>query len=134
MAGVLPYQKRVKIRSVFLVMQAALPLLLFANDTTNLVLTGKTDERTVPPIDFASIIFLPFLMKYFGIMCDIQVDKRSVCFRGDGEITAVISPHHININPISILDRGDIVSFTAIYWITNERQRPVIPSMIGLTL
>jgi len=114
-------------RSVMLVFQSALPVLLFAKHQTKLILKGKTDEETVPPIDYAKFILLPFLTKYFGIDCTLEVHKRGVSsLGGAGEVSITVNPVSRKLDCISLLERGNIISFTCIIWNTKEDYQMVI--------
>jgi len=101
-----------------------LPVLIYSKQPTKIYLRGQTDESSVPPIDFAKFVFLPFIQKHFGIDCNLQVTKRGVSSLGQGEIAVTVSPRTRNPENISLLDRGSIVSFTAVYWkSTNDHQK-----------
>ena len=86
-------------RSIMLVFQSALPVLLFAKHQTKLILRGKTDEETVPPIDYTKFIFLPFLKKHFGIDCQLEVHKRGVSSLGRGEVSITVKPLSRKLEP-----------------------------------
>jgi RNA 3'-terminal phosphate cyclase (ATP) len=102
-----------------------LPVLIYSKHPTKLVLRGKTDESSVPPIDFAKFVFLPFVNNHFGIDCGIEVHRRGVSSLGQGEIAVTVNPLALSPESISLLDRGNILSFTAVYWKSNDDHHKV---------
>jgi RNA 3'-terminal phosphate cyclase len=111
--------------SVTLVFQSALPVLLFAPHETKLVLRGGTDVQKSPAIDYTKYILLPFLKKHFGIECDLDVRKRGFSSHGGGEAFITISPLEYKLKCISLLDRGEVNSFTGIIWTARQEYQNV---------
>ena len=107
-------------RVASLVFQSALPVLLFRQHETRLLLRGKTDKQKSLAIDYTKYIFLPFLNRHFGIKCTLDVRKRGLPYMGDGELFITISPLKQKLRCISLLERGEITSFMAIIW--NAKQ------------
>jgi|SRR5208282_5145056 len=118
----------VKTRSTKLVFQSALPVLLFAKHQTKLTLRGKTDEQKTPPIDYTKFIFLPFLKRHFGVDCTLEVHKRGLSSLDGGEVSITVNPVNGRLKCISLLERGDIVSFTGIIWNAKEDYKMVLAS------
>lgn len=120
-------------RSVFLVLQSALPVLLFSKYPMKLVLRGTTNEGTVPPIDFANYIFLPFVKKHFGVVCDIHTHNRGVLSLGDGEVSVIVKPLSRRLNGIPLLERGSVISLMAVYWSSDEYVKVPFPKIPKIT-
>jgi len=110
-----------------LVFQSALPVLLFAPHETKVILRGGTDVNKSPVIDYTKHILLPFLKKHFGIECDLDVRKRGFPSYGGGEVFVRISPLEHKLKCISLLERGEITSFTGIIWTARQEYQNVIP-------
>lgn len=103
-------------RSATLVFQAALPVLLFTHKESQLELRGGTDVSKCPPADYTNHILLPFLKTHFGINCELVVTKRGFCSAGAGEMSVKTTPLERKLNCISLRERGEIISFTAVIW------------------
>lgn len=114
--------------STTLVFQSALPVLLFAEEDTTLLLRGGTDALTAaPPVYFTHLILLPFLKKHFGIECEIDIQKRGFTSFGGGQLGVRISALKNPLRCISLLERGEISSFTAEIWIARQQYETVSP-------
>lgn len=77
--------------SIPLVLQAALLAASFAPSETSLTVTGGTDVRKAPPIDYIQQVLIPLLSK-MGLKAELEVRKRGYYPRGGGEVFARISP------------------------------------------
>lgn len=62
-------------RSVALLLQASLPLILFGNSPSTLHLKGGTNAEMAPQIDFITEIFRPNL-EHFGATFDFTLERR----------------------------------------------------------
>lgn len=62
-------------RSIALLLQVALPLILFGHSTTTLHLKGGTNAEMAPQIDFTTEIFRPNL-EQFGATFDFTLERR----------------------------------------------------------
>eukprot|EP01118_Nematostelium_gracile_P005351 TRINITY_DN1686_c0_g1_i1.p1 TRINITY_DN1686_c0_g1~~TRINITY_DN1686_c0_g1_i1.p1 ORF type:complete len:368 (+),score=95.53 TRINITY_DN1686_c0_g1_i1:93-1196(+) len=97
--------------STGLLLQIALPCILFAPDPIKLELKGGTDATMAPPIDFSIKILEPIL-KRFGVNVDIQIQKRGFYPKGKG-IVLVKSEPLSHLEPIELLERGKIVKIVS---------------------
>lgn len=77
--------------SVSLVLQAALPVLIFGNSDTELELIGGTNVGMAPQVDFMTEVFRPNLEK-FGITFDFDLFRRGYYPRGGGRCKVTIPP------------------------------------------
>ncbi|CAF2093763.1 unnamed protein product [Rotaria magnacalcarata] len=89
--------------SVCLIMQTAIPCLLFANDSSCLRLIGGTNADFAPEIDYYSMIFQP-IAKKFNFNFDMNIIRRGYYPRGGGEV-------RITVNPIDQLTAVDLTEF-----------------------
>ncbi|GAB6031645.1 hypothetical protein CHUAL_009405 [Chamberlinius hualienensis] len=94
--------------SVALLIQVALPCLLFADGESSLLLKGGTDADFAPPIDYTLNVFNPILKK-FGITYELMVVKRGFYPKGGGIVKVNVKPLRIlPIPAINLTERGDI--------------------------
>jgi RNA 3'-terminal phosphate cyclase (ATP) len=77
--------------SVTLVLQALMPVGLHAGAPVRLALTGGTDVRAAPPLDYLRFVLLPLLVR-LGAHIELSVQRRGYYPRGGGEITVVLRP------------------------------------------
>ena len=104
------------ISAMKIAVQVGLPMLLFAPHESELVIHGITDERISPSVDYIRYIFLPFLKRHWRIDCAVDVLKHGIEPFGQGEVILRIKPLRDRLRCISLLERGNIISFTAVIW------------------
>lgn len=105
--------------------QCALPVLLFGECPTTLDIYGKTDEPKSLGVDYTKSILLPFLRRYFGISCTLEVRRRSLSREHLGHLVMNLDPVGDTLEPISLLERGEIISFTCVIWSTSIHHETV---------
>ncbi|MFQ5907929.1 MAG: RNA 3'-terminal phosphate cyclase [Thermoplasmata archaeon] len=86
--------------SVTLVLQAALLPALFAPKPTVLRISGGTDVRWSPPVDYTRRVFLPLLGRMEGRVT-LHVERRGYYPRGGGRVHAEITPT-IHLRPFAL--------------------------------
>lgn len=93
-----------------LLLQIAFPLLLFSSSPlpSTLTLKGGTNAAQAPQIDYVENVFLPFVRRHFGIMAELQVNRRGYFPKGGGEVVATVTPSAQSLQSCSLLDRGEI--------------------------
>lgn len=74
-----------------LVLQALLPVALAADATTRIHLTGGTDIRGAPPLDYFRFVHLPLLAR-MGAGIDMTVIRRGYYPRGGGQLAVAVNP------------------------------------------
>ncbi|CAF1007261.1 unnamed protein product [Rotaria sordida] len=89
--------------SVCLMMQTAIPCLLFANNSSYLRLLGGTNAEFAPEIDYYSMVFQP-IARRFNFNFDINLVRRGYYPKGGGEV-------RITVNPIDQLTAIDLTEF-----------------------
>lgn len=92
--------------STSLVLQALIPVALFADEEVFITLEGGTNNAWAPQIDYIQNIFLP-LAERTGAKIKIEVKKRGHYPKGGGRITAKISPAK-NLKPLILTEFGEV--------------------------
>src|SRR5256712_2379039 len=69
--------------SVTLVLQALMPIVAFAPGIVQLDITGGTDVKWSPPIDYVRLVTLPILKK-IGYQCHLETARRGHYPKGGG--------------------------------------------------
>ncbi len=82
--------------SVTLLMQCLLPALLRADGTATLEVTGGTDVKWAPTVDYFASVFLPALRSFGAIVrLDEQAMQRGYYPRGGGRVSLLVEPGHL---------------------------------------
>jgi RNA 3'-terminal phosphate cyclase (ATP) len=92
--------------STTLVLQALIPVALFANEEVFVTLEGGTNNKWAPQIDYLKNIFLP-LIERTGAKIEVEIKQRGHYPKGGGKITAKISPVK-SLNPITLTEFGEV--------------------------
>ncbi|BAU46807.1 ribosomal subunit interface protein [Sulfurifustis variabilis] len=77
--------------SVTLVLQALLPAALCAPGPVRVTVTGGTDVRATPTVDYFQRVFLPLLART-GARASLRIVRRGYYPRGGGEVELTIEP------------------------------------------
>ena len=91
--------------STSLIVQQLLPALMYAKDTSYVVVKGGTDVPAAPPAEYLEHAFLPTLNK-MGIEAASEVKKWGFYPAGGGEIKFSVKPLSGKINPLELKSRG----------------------------
>ncbi|KAJ3741977.1 RNA 3'-terminal phosphate cyclase domain-containing protein [Lentinula detonsa] len=98
--------------STTLLLQIALPLLLFASQPSKtpsrLTLKGGTNATHAPQIDYTENVFLPFVRRFFGIRTELQVNRRGYYPKGGGEVLFSVTPLSQCLKSFGLLERGNV--------------------------
>ncbi len=81
--------------SISLVLQSVTPIAAYAPSTVTLHITGGTDVRWSPTIDYFKNITLPAL-RSFGFKGELRLETRGFFPVGGGRVTAVIEPARLH--------------------------------------
>ncbi|KAJ2937059.1 hypothetical protein H1R20_g43, partial [Candolleomyces eurysporus] len=111
--------------SVTLLLQVALPLLLFSNRLptkivpSTLTLLGGTNATHAPQVDHTQNVLIPFLETHFGLKegsIVLDINKRGYFPKGGGEIVTTVRPlaQGQKLKSFSLLERGKIKSIQGI--------------------
>lgn len=77
--------------SIALVLQALLPAALRANAPVHIHLTGGTDVRAAPPLDYLRFVLLPLLTQ-MGAAVQLTLQRRGYYPRGGGVVELMVQP------------------------------------------
>ncbi|KAF8919535.1 RNA 3'-terminal phosphate cyclase domain-containing protein [Mucidula mucida] len=99
-----------------LLLQIALPLLLFSKDPSpsSLTLKGGTNAQSAPQIDYTQHVFFPFIRDHFGVSVNLDIKKRGYFPKGGGEVFVQVSPTSGTLNAIRLMDRGKVKAIRGI--------------------
>jgi RNA 3'-terminal phosphate cyclase (ATP)/RNA 3'-terminal phosphate cyclase (GTP) len=103
--------------SITLVLQAALPPAMFCGATVHLRITGGTDVRAAPPLDYHLHVLLP-LLAGMGANVRTTVQRRGYYPRGGGVVEVEVSPVRV-LHPLCIENPGVLQTITAYAHIAN---------------
>lgn len=104
--------------SIVLLIQSALPVLLFAPRPSRLILKGGTHASMAPLLDYFTEVFLPTLLNACGIPKDavrLALVSRGYYPKGHGECVLDVDPSafvretkRTSLPPICLLERGEM--------------------------
>ena len=100
--------------SITLLLQVALPLLLFSHlpvPASTLTLHGGTNASLAPQVDYTKYIFLPFIRRHFGIdNVSLHIAKRGYFPKGGGKVSVNVTPlcGTQRLQGFSLMDRGKV--------------------------
>jgi len=106
--------------SVTLVLQACLPVAFAAPGPLQLTLTGGTDVRWSPPVDYVARVFLP-LLRSMGGNADILLVRRGYYPRGGGRIEVNTRPTS-RWAPLDSLEPGAVLAIRGIAHASHLRE------------
>lgn len=104
--------------SITLVLQALLPVLVAARGPSHVTVTGGTDVRGAPPLDYFSRVLLRLLEK-MGVDARLHVLRRGYYPRGGGEAAIEVFPGPLR--PLVLESPGPL---TALYGIAHVGNLP----------
>jgi len=84
--------------SVTLVLQAVLPVALHAERHCRITITGGTDVKMAPPVDYLRLVFLPWLAR-MGAGVRLDSVRHGYYPRGNGAVSLTVSPSP-RLNPL----------------------------------
>lgn len=93
--------------SISLVLQALMPAAAFTSAPLEARITGGTDVRWSPTIDYVRMVILPILAK-MGYKAELRVERRGHYPRGGGRVAFRASPIQ-RLNPVTLEDRGTVM-------------------------
>jgi RNA 3'-terminal phosphate cyclase (ATP) len=98
--------------SIPLILQALLPAATYAPGPLEFELTGGTDVRWSPSIDYVRLVQLPLLSK-MGYQASIQVQRRGHYPKGGGRVSISIKPSG-QLKAIRWLERGELIGIEGV--------------------
>jgi RNA 3'-phosphate cyclase len=103
--------------SITLVLQAALPVAIVCAERTSMHITGGTDVRAAPPLDYFRHVLLP-LLSPMGVTAKIDVLQRGYYPRGGGEVTVAVEPSPI-LRPMILDAPGNLLATRVLAHVAN---------------
>lgn len=97
--------------SITLVLQAALPLAIACRGETHMRVTGGTDVRAAPSLDYFLHVFLP-LLALMGANVRVSIPRRGYYPRGGGVVDVEVSPTAA-LHPLRLETAGALREVTA---------------------
>ncbi len=91
--------------SISLMIQSIVPPLLLADSTSEIVLSGGTDVKWSPPIDYMKYVYRS-LINFFGGNIEVEVLRRGFYPRGGGKVKVVVEPS--KLSPRDLILRSDL--------------------------
>ena len=107
--------------SIPLVLQAGVLAASFSPGETSLTVTGGTDVRKAPSIDYFQNVQCPLLAK-MGIEASVEIKKRGYFPRGGGEVAARIRPPAQKPSPLRLEGPGRISAIKGRVHVVNLSQ------------
>jgi RNA 3'-terminal phosphate cyclase (ATP) len=102
--------------SVTLVLQAMLPVMLTAGTTVSATITGGTDVRQAPPVDYLAQVLLPLLAR-MGAHAVLDVTKRGYYPAGGGELRIAVAPSVLR--PVALDEPGGLIGIEGVAHVAN---------------
>lgn len=103
--------------SISLVIQSCLLPAILSKSRTELTVSGGTDVRWSPPIDFMSLVHLPLLQK-FGPAFDIETSSRGFYPEGGGKVSVEVFPT-TKLSPVVLGSQGKVLSIDGVAYAQN---------------
>jgi len=92
--------------SIPLILQALMPAAAYAPDRVEFTLTGGTDVKWSPTIDYVRFVVLPTLQQ-MGYSAQVEVQRRGHYPKGNGKVVVTISPPR-SLRAIRLVNRGEL--------------------------
>jgi RNA 3'-phosphate cyclase len=102
--------------SITLLLQALLPVLLANGRHARVVVTGGTDVRQAPPVDYLAAVMLRHLA-CMGARVTLTVARRGYYPRGGAEVTVEIEPHALR--PVTLSMPGPLRRVEGVSHVAN---------------
>ena len=91
--------------SVTLLFDTLLPLAMRLESPLSVTVTGGTDVKWAPPLDYLRYVKLP-LLRRLGLVAAVEVDRRGFYPKGGGRATLHLAPSRLE--SIDLDSRGDL--------------------------
>ena len=120
--------------SICLVLQALLPIMIAAQAEATVTVTGGTDVRAAPPVDYLQFVLLPVLRR-MGARIRLDVLRRGYYPRGGGIVRAQVLP--CRLQPVALGRRGALAAIKGCAHVANLpehiaiRMRDAAASVLG---
>lgn len=102
--------------SLTLVLQALLPVALAGAMPTRFHLTGGTDIRAAPPLDYLRFVLMPLLAR-MGAHVEVELVRRGYYPRGGGQLAVTVMPSEIG--PLRLEKREPVLQISGRVHVAN---------------
>jgi len=102
--------------SVALVLQALLPVMVACGRPVAVTLSGGTDVRGAPPVDFLQHVLLPLLAR-MGVEVGFEVLRRGYYPRGGGVLRAEVAGDRLR--PLTLEHPGSLLGVAGVAHVAN---------------
>jgi RNA 3'-phosphate cyclase len=92
--------------SISLVLQALMPAAAFSSGRTEFEITGGTDVRWSPTIDYVRFVMLPNLSK-LGYLAELKLIQRGHYPKGGGKVSMMVQPCK-GLKPLQLTERPEV--------------------------
>ena len=99
--------------SIPLILQALLPAAAYTPNTLDFEVTGGTDVKWSPTVDYLRLIQLPILQIMGYDKISIKVERRGHYPKGGGHVSVTIEPPRV-LQGIRFLDKGNLLKVQGI--------------------
>ena len=103
--------------SISLVIQGCLLPALLSKAATTITLSGGTDVRWAPPIDYIRTVHLPVIAQ-LGAECELELISRGFYPEGGGEVRLEVHPTG-GLSPLSLTSPGDLKRIKGVAYTQN---------------
>lgn len=117
--------------SITLVLQAALPAAISCGQEVSMNITGGTDVRAAPPLDYFRHVLLP-LLSSMGVRAKMEVVRRGYYPRGGGQVVVEVHPSPL-LRPLLLDKREDLAGIVGFAHISNLPEH-IVQRMVGSAL
>lgn len=119
--------------STMLLLQVALPCMIFRTAPVAVSLRGGTDAAFAPLYGYAAAVLAPTLDRMFGVRVGLELRRRGWFPRGGGEVVARAEPVRGALPAAEAVVRGDLKRLTARVLLSGKMPRrlvrPVVDSL-----
>ena len=113
--------------SVMLLLQVALPCLLYASKISCVTLKGGTNASFAPQVDHTLLVLCP-VAKKFGINFDITIKRRGYFPKGGGEVNVDIEPVK-KLSSVCLKEMGEVVEVMGVVFVAGNCPKKILQVM-----
>ena len=113
--------------SVMLLLQVALPCLLYASKISCVTLKGGTNASFAPQVDHTLLVLCP-VAKNFGINFDITIKRRGYFPKGGGEVKVDIEPVK-KLSCVCLKEMGEVLEVKGVAFVAGNCPKKVLHVM-----
>jgi len=116
--------------SCTLLVQMALPCLLFAPEPSSFCCKGGTDVSWSPPFDEIQEVFMP-LLTHFGIKARLELLRRGLYPAGQGKVKLTVAPVRTMLTPLTLLNPGKVIKISCWVWAAGKKEAGELAAVVA---